>query len=153
MLLLRISPYFVFILPFLVDISLFVLTFVLMKKVSRSDIICHFQEVQVGIYTFKVNNRNTRTRCEICLKLTIKTTERRMASRKSTTQTSTTLNPSSASLTKWSNTLNCLSEYDHFVGLQLEGLQEKNVLLKLVHFWLIFLFYKPLKTENQRFFS
>ena len=25
---------------------------------------------------FKVNNRNTRTRCEICLKLTIKTTER-----------------------------------------------------------------------------
>ena len=25
----------------------------------------------------KVNNRNTRTRCEICLKLTIKTSERR----------------------------------------------------------------------------
>ena len=31
----------------------------------------------VGIYLFKVNNRNTRTRCEICSKLTIKTTERR----------------------------------------------------------------------------
>ena len=26
---------------------------------------------------FKVNNRNTRTRCEICLKLTIKIPERR----------------------------------------------------------------------------
>ena len=31
----------------------------------------------VGIYTFKVNNRNTRTRCEICSKLTTKTLERR----------------------------------------------------------------------------
>ena len=29
-----------------------------------------------GIYLFKINNRNTRTRCEICLKLTIKTPER-----------------------------------------------------------------------------
>ena len=27
----------------------------------------------VGIYMLKVNNRNTRTRCEICSKLTIKT--------------------------------------------------------------------------------
>ena len=26
----------------------------------------------VGIYLLKVKNRNTRTRCEICLKLTIK---------------------------------------------------------------------------------
>ena len=31
----------------------------------------------VGIYMVKVNNRNTRIRCEICLKLTIKTPERR----------------------------------------------------------------------------
>ena len=31
----------------------------------------------VGIYLLKVNNRNTRTRCEICSKLTIKTPERR----------------------------------------------------------------------------
>ena len=31
----------------------------------------------VGIYLLKVKNRNTRTRCEICLKLTIKTPERR----------------------------------------------------------------------------
>ena len=30
-----------------------------------------------GNYLFKVNNRNTRTRCEICSKLTIKTPERR----------------------------------------------------------------------------
>ena len=28
-----------------------------------------------GIYLFKVNNRNTRTRCEICSKLTIETLE------------------------------------------------------------------------------
>ena len=31
----------------------------------------------VGIFMFKVNNRNTRTRCEICSKLTIETPERR----------------------------------------------------------------------------
>ena len=31
----------------------------------------------VGIYIFKVNKRNTRTRCELCSKLTIKTPERR----------------------------------------------------------------------------
>ena len=30
-----------------------------------------------GIYMFKVDNRNSRTRCEICSKLTIKTPERR----------------------------------------------------------------------------
>ena len=30
-----------------------------------------------GNYMFIVNNRNTRTRCEICSKLTIKTPERR----------------------------------------------------------------------------
>ena len=30
-----------------------------------------------SIYLLKVNNRNTRTRCEICSKLTIKTPERR----------------------------------------------------------------------------
>ena len=32
-----------------------------------------------GNYMFKVNNRNTRTRCEVCSKLTIKTLERRQA--------------------------------------------------------------------------
>ena len=33
--------------------------------------------ILAGIYLLKVNNRNTATRCEICLKLTIKTPERR----------------------------------------------------------------------------
>ena len=32
--------------------------------------------IPAGIYMLKVNNRNTRTRCEICSKLTIKTPER-----------------------------------------------------------------------------
>ena len=36
--------------------------------------------IPAGIYLLKVNNRNTRTRCEICSKLTIKTPERRLAS-------------------------------------------------------------------------
>ena len=33
-----------------------------------------------GIYLSTVNNRNTKTRCEICSKLTLKTPERRLAS-------------------------------------------------------------------------
>ena len=33
--------------------------------------------IPAGIYLLKVNNRNTRTRCEICSKLTIKTPEGR----------------------------------------------------------------------------
>ena len=32
-------------------------------------------DIPVGNYMFKVNNRNTRTRCEICSQLTIKTPE------------------------------------------------------------------------------
>ena len=39
--------------------------------------IYYFQIDPVGIYLFKVNNRNTRARCEICSKLTVKTPERR----------------------------------------------------------------------------
>ena len=35
------------------------------------------QPYPVGIYLFKFNNRNTRARCEICSKLTIKTLVRR----------------------------------------------------------------------------
>ena len=34
-------------------------------------------EYPPGIYLLKVNNRNTRTRCEICSKFTIKTPKRR----------------------------------------------------------------------------
>ena len=36
---------------------------------------CENRRFRVGIYLFKVNNRNTRSRCEICSKLTIKTPE------------------------------------------------------------------------------
>ena len=39
----------------------------------NSQIVCF----PIGIYIFKVNNRNTRTRCEICSMLIIKTQERR----------------------------------------------------------------------------
>ena len=35
------------------------------------------RKISAGIYPLKVNNRNTRARCEICSKLTIKTPERR----------------------------------------------------------------------------
>ena len=34
-------------------------------------------ELKYRIYIFKFNNRSTKNRCEICLKLAIKTTERR----------------------------------------------------------------------------
>ena len=44
------------------------------------------------------------------------------------------LNPLSANITKWANTLkhdklptNCLSVFDHFVGLALKGLNEGNL--------------------------
>ena len=33
--------------------------------------------IPANIYLFKVNNKNTRKRCQICSKLTIKTPERR----------------------------------------------------------------------------
>ena len=33
----------------------------------------HSTTIEVGIYLLKVNNRNIRTRCKICSKLTIKT--------------------------------------------------------------------------------
>ena len=51
------------------------------RKLLMSD---HFEQFALiilvilfpaGNYIFKVNNRNTRTRCEICSKLTIKTSE------------------------------------------------------------------------------
>ena len=41
-------------------------------------VICNFSKCDpAGIYLLKANNRNTRARCEICSKLTIKTPERR----------------------------------------------------------------------------
>ena len=45
------------------------------KNLNLSKVLkCH---IPAGIYLFKVNNRNTRARCEICSKLTINTPERR----------------------------------------------------------------------------
>ena len=41
----------------------------------------------IGIYVFKVNKRNFRTRCEICSKLTIKTPEQRKICSKLTIKT------------------------------------------------------------------
>ena len=41
------------------------------KKINR------IESFPAKIYLFKVNNRSTSKRCEICLKLTIKTPERR----------------------------------------------------------------------------
>ena len=38
---------------------------------------CSMMLNPAGIYLLKVNNRNTKTRCEICSKLTINTPERR----------------------------------------------------------------------------
>ena len=44
-----------------------------MSNISHQPISCH----PASKYLLKVNNRNTRKNCEICLKLTIKTAERR----------------------------------------------------------------------------
>ena len=55
----------------------------LSSQCSKSDLDVVATEVQfhvtnlVGIHLFKVNNRNTRMKCETCSKLTIKTPERR----------------------------------------------------------------------------
>ena len=47
------------------------------KEVQSQKLFFYFfsskEVLPVGIYLLKVNNRNTRTRCGICLKLTIKT--------------------------------------------------------------------------------
>ena len=44
--------------------------------VTKNCLILHLP-IPAGIYMLKVNNRNNRTRCEICSKLTIKTPEQR----------------------------------------------------------------------------
>ena len=46
-----------------------------MQHPSHSDM--HLRSFPDNIYLFKVNNRSTRKRCEICSKLTIKAPERR----------------------------------------------------------------------------
>ena len=47
------------------------------RKIKYLDTSKTSQNSPGGIYLLKVNNRNTRTRCAICSKLTIKTPERR----------------------------------------------------------------------------
>ena len=44
---------------------------------SNTDPTFSRQFIPAGNYMFKVNNRNTRTRCEMCSKLTIKIPEQR----------------------------------------------------------------------------
>ena len=44
---------------------------------SKIELFVRYLDIPAGIYLLKVNNGNTRTRCEICSKLTIKTPERR----------------------------------------------------------------------------
>ena len=50
-----------------------------MKWIKKHNISCKIEDNQIsaGIYLLKFNNRYTRTRREICSKLTIKTQERR----------------------------------------------------------------------------
>ena len=47
---------------------------------EKSEKLSVFRVAPAGNYMLKVNNRNTRTRCEICSKLTIKTPEQRHCS-------------------------------------------------------------------------
>ena len=46
-------------------------------KINMCTITKTVEQVSANIYLFKVNNRNSRKRCNICSKLTIKTPERR----------------------------------------------------------------------------
>ena len=47
----------------------------ILKGLFQTSVMELFGKNPAGNYMFKVNNRNTRTRCEICSKLTIKTLE------------------------------------------------------------------------------
>ena len=53
------------------------LGFLLRISISADFVEINWPINPAGIYLFKVNNGNTRTRCEICSELTIKTPERR----------------------------------------------------------------------------
>ena len=48
-------------------------------KITSPSLSTWIQLIPAVIYLLKVNNRNGRTRCEICSKLTIKTRERRLS--------------------------------------------------------------------------
>ena len=58
--------------PKIINESLFVLKVIRISLV----LVILFKHYPAGNYMFKVNNRNTRTRCEICSKLTTETPER-----------------------------------------------------------------------------
>ena len=55
------------------------MSYILIKTSQHIDEIYHadYCYIPAGIYFLKVKDRNTRTSCEICPKLTIKTPERR----------------------------------------------------------------------------
>ena len=59
--------------------SKFTLIYLLLVRFLRN-YFQFFKTVPVGIYLLKFINRNTRIKCEICSKLTIKTPEQRQAS-------------------------------------------------------------------------
>ena len=50
---------------------------VALRDSAKMVLACNIIKDPAGNCMFKVNNRNTRTRCKICSKLTIKTPERR----------------------------------------------------------------------------
>ena len=49
----------------------------ILKQIFLFNLLIVTKNFQAVIYLLKVNNRNARTRCEICSKLTIKTPEQR----------------------------------------------------------------------------
>ena len=60
-----------------IHLSNFLMDWVTSCNVSNLYYVNMFSDFPASIYSLKVDNRNTRTRYEICSKLTIKTSERR----------------------------------------------------------------------------
>ena len=73
------GPIFVYSFSFLRRWSIYNFRSWIHEKELASSLGCSVYQTNcpAGIYLLKVNNRNTRTRCEICPKLTIKTPGRR----------------------------------------------------------------------------
>ena len=78
-------PYYMSVVILCLKIFIFASTLLLMLLGAFFSISAAVMDVRanVGIYLFKVNNRNTRAGCEIYSKLTIKTPEPRLASLRS----------------------------------------------------------------------
>ena len=80
--------------------------------------------ISTGIYMFKVNNRNSRTRCEICSKLTIKTPERRQWNR-----------------TRQNRHLHCHRHYKKFIfGSRIFFLKKQTIYVKHTSIFFLSLF-------------